>query len=72
MCSSDLHGEAEALEFLVRDESAMTGITLEELDIKNGVLLACIIRYGKVIIPNGKSTLMKNDFVIVVITITGM
>lgn len=67
-----IHGEAEALEFLVRDESAMTGITLEELDIKNGVLLACIIRYGKVIIPNGKSTLMKNDSVIVVTTITGM
>ena len=67
-----IHGKAEALEFFVRDESHITDVTLEELPIKKGVLVACIIRHGKVIIPNGKSTLRKNDSVIIVTTITGM
>jgi K+ transport systems, NAD-binding component len=45
---------------------------LEALPIKDGVLVAGIIRDGKVIIPNGKSTLHKNDSVIIITRITGM
>lgn len=67
-----IHGKAEALEFLIRDESVITGVTLEELNIKEGVLVACIIRYGQVIIPNGKSAFTKGDSVIIVTTIAGM
>ena len=67
-----IHGKAEALEFYIKEDSEMTDATLEALPIKEGVLIACIIREGKVMIPNGKSTLQKNDSVIVITRITGM
>ena len=50
----------------------MTGATLEALPIREGVLVAGIIRDGKVMIPNGKSTLQRNDSVIIITRITGM
>lgn len=67
-----IHGKVEALEFYIREDTSMTDVTLERLEIKDGVLVACIIRDGKVIIPNGKSTLQKKDSVIVITTVRGM
>ena len=67
-----IHGKVEALEFYIREDSGMTGATLEALPIKEGVLVAGIIRDGKVMIPNGKSTLQRNDSVIIITRITGM
>jgi len=67
-----IHGKVEALEFYIREDSGMTGATLEALPIKDGVLVAGIIRDGKVMIPNGKSTLQRNDSVIIITRITGM
>ena len=67
-----IHGEAEALEFYIKEDSSMTDKTLEAMPIREGVLVAGIIRNGKVMIPNGKSTFQKNDSVIVITKITGM
>lgn len=66
-----LDGKAEALEFNIRENSEVTGIPLEKLSIKNNVLLACIHRKGKVIIPRGYDTIQMGDTVIVVTTHSG-
>lgn len=67
-----IHGEAEALEFYIKEDSDMTDKTLEKMPIRDGVIVAGIIRNGKVMIPNGKSTFQKNDSVIIITKITGM
>jgi trk system potassium uptake protein TrkA len=59
-------GEAEALEFRVREEGMATGVPLSMLDLKSDLQIACINRQGNIIIPNGTDTIELNDTVIVV------
>ena len=66
-----LDGKAEALEFRIRENSPIAGIPLEKLNLKNNILIACITRSGKVIIPRGKDTIEAGDTVIVVTTRAG-
>lgn len=65
-----LHG-AEALEFRVAAHD-LTGVPLQDMPIRPDVLLCCINRQGKRIIPRGQDTLLEGDTVIVVSTRTGM
>ena len=58
--------KVEASEFLISKETKYTSIPLKDLNLKKDVLLACIIRRGKIIIPNGNDTLEPLDSVIVV------
>lgn len=58
--------KVEASEFLISKETKYTSIPLKDLNLRKNVLLACIIRSGKVIIPNGNDTLEPLDSVIVV------
>lgn len=66
-----LDGKAEALEFRIRENSPIAGIPLEKLNLKNNILIACITRNGKVIIPRGKDVIEAGDTVIVVTTRAG-
>lgn len=59
-------GKAEALEFIVREDSLVTGIALSGLDLKDDLQIACINRQGKMIIPKGTDTIEIGDTVIVV------
>ena len=62
-------GRVEALEFLVKDEiEGITDIPLKELRPRSGVLVACIVRRDRVIIPSGNDVIQKGDTVIVVTT----
>jgi len=62
-------GRVEALEFLVKDEiGGITDIPLKELRPRSGVLIACIVRRDRVIIPSGDDVMQKGDTVIVVTT----
>lgn len=65
-------GKVEALEFYARTESEVTGIPLSDLDTKDNLLICCISRNGKTIIPNGMTSIEKDDTVIVVTTQTGL
>ena len=56
---------AEALEFRVREENAVTGVPLAKLNLKNDLQIICIIRGGKIITPGGTDTIEKGDGVIV-------
>ena len=67
-----LDGKAEALEFQIEEKSRVHGKPLVELMIKKSVLVACINRNGKIIIPNGQDTIELGDTVIIVTTKSGL
>ena len=59
-------GRVEALEFVVRDQSAFVGVPLKDLQIKKNTLIAAIVRRGHVIIPGGGDSIQFGDSVIVI------
>lgn len=61
-------GLAEAIEFIAYDDCRKIGVSFRSLDfgLKKGLLIAAIIRNGKVIIPNGDSSIQSGDNVIVI------
>lgn len=61
-----IRGQVEAAEFIIRGTSEITGIPLSELEFKENILIAAILRSNKVIIPRGYDKIMPNDRVIVV------
>lgn len=62
------NGQAEAMEFIVKEESKVVGIPLIDMDKKADVLIACISRANKIIIPGGHDSIEAGDHVIVVHT----
>lgn len=62
---------AEALEFKVGKDSPVAGKPIMELSLKSKLLIACINRHGKIIIPRGNDVITEGDRVIVVTTHTG-
>jgi trk system potassium uptake protein TrkA len=62
---------AEAIEFHVAEESAVTNKTLMELSFKKNLLIAFISRKGTIIIPSGQDSIQVGDNVMIVTTHTG-
>ena len=61
--------QVEALEFLAKAENErFYDKPLKELKLKDNCLVACIIRGGNVIIPDGNSCIAQGDNVVVVTT----
>lgn len=58
--------KVEASEFIVKENSAITGIPLGELKFKDHVLIAAILRDKRVIIPHGNDMLFPGDAVVIV------
>ena len=67
-----LDEKAEALEFVVKNNSSLLGIPLEELQIDENTLVACIIRNRKMILPRGKDVMQVGDSVVVVTAMLGI
>lgn len=67
-----INKKAEALEFKATGEARMLGKTLEELHLKDNILVASIIRKGQIITPNGRSVIEEGDSVIIVTTRLGL
>lgn len=61
-----LNGKAEALEFRIEDNSPISDVPIGELNLKDNILIACINRGGRFIIPRGNDIIRKGDSVIVV------
>ena len=61
-----LNGRVEALEFYIDKDCTMKGQTLATMRIKQGVLIAGIVRNGQLIIPGGQDEFKTGDTVIVV------
>ena len=62
---------AEAIEFRITQESEVVGVPLKNLKMKKNLLIACIFRKGKVMIPGGNDEIQIGDTVIVVTMQTG-
>ena len=67
-----LDNKAEALEFRIRTDSPVANMTLEQLELKENVIIACINRNGKIIIPRGKDRILPDDRVIAVSALMGV
>ena len=66
-------GKVEALEFSVgREVEGVCGVPLKDLNTRPGLLLACIIRDGRTLIPGGTDSIRRGDHVIVVTTERGL
>jgi trk system potassium uptake protein TrkA len=63
-----VNNRVEALEFAAKKTEKIYDKPLRDLRIKNGCLIACIIRDETVIIPDGNATIQLGDRVIVVTT----
>ena len=61
----------EAIEFLVNEPSEVTDVPLMKLKLKRNLLICCIYRKSKVLIPSGQDTIQIGDRVIIVTTHTG-
>ena len=61
-------GRAEAMEFQVGPATRNLGVPLKDLrqKLKEGILVAVVVRDGHVIIPNGSTALEDGDTVIIV------
>ena len=67
-----LNGKAEALEFRICEGSPIADTPLQSLNIIKNVIVACINRNGKIIIPRGSDMMLTNDTVVVVTTAKGL
>ena len=59
-------GEVEAVEFKVTEHFKFLHKTINEMRIKEHVLVAAIIRENEVIVPKGNTTMELNDYVVIV------
>ena len=62
------NGKAEALEFIIKEDSAVADIPIQDLRFRKNTLICCIYRHGKVIIPTGQDVIKAGDSVLVVIS----
>jgi len=67
-----LDDRVEALEFTVLKESDATGVALSNMKLKKNLLICCITRAGKIIIPSGNDEICVGDNVVVVATNVGL
>ena len=67
-----LDGRAEALEFIIREPSAVTDVPLMELNLKDNLLICCINRNGLILTPRGQNKIKVGDTVIIVTTLQGL
>lgn len=64
--------QAEALEFLIRDSFSHRDVPLKDLKLRPDVLVACIYRGGKVILPRGDDVIMTGDTAVVITSLKGV
>ncbi len=68
-----LDGQVEAMEFVVRPGSTnIVGVKLQELGLKNNLLVCSINRHGRIITPTGQDTIEEGDIVVIVTTRRGV
>lgn len=60
-----MDGKYEILEFNVNGNAELSNKAIKDLKLKDGVLITCIVRNGKAIIPNGDEVFEGEDKVIV-------
>ena len=64
--------KAEALEFVATNKFRKLGVPIMELHLKKNLIIAGIIRKGKLITPSGKDSILEGDNVIIVTMCEGL
>lgn len=64
--------KVEALEFVISADAPIINTPLQNLKLKNNMLIGCINRNGMIMIPNGQTQIQVGDTVIVITTQTGL
>ncbi len=67
-----INKKAEALEFKVTKAALMLNKSLKEINLKDNILVASIIRRGEIMTPNGQSIIKEGDSIIIVSTQKGL
>ena len=67
-----IENKVEALEFVIQNHSPIIGIPLQELTLKRNLLIGGINRRGRIIIPNGQTTIEVGDSVVVITSQKGL
>lgn len=67
-----VNNQVEALEFRIRENAAYLGTPLCDLPLRKNLLIACVVREGKIIIPRGSDCILAGDSVIVVTANKGL
>jgi len=62
-----IDGKAEALEFIAGPSTKFLNIPLRDLKLKEGILVAAIVRRNEIIIPHGKDVIKPGDSVIIIV-----
>lgn len=60
-------GIIEALEFNISTQMKFLDTPIKDLKIKQGVLIACVVRENDIIVPNGTTEIKKNDSIILMV-----
>ena len=61
----------EALEFLIKEDCPIVGVPLQELKLKENILVCSINHKGTILTPGGQSVIQVGDTVVIVTTSTG-
>lgn len=57
----------EAMEFIIKEDiSGITNIPLKKLKLRNGIIIACIVRGDRLTVPTGDDVIMAGDTVLTV------
>ena len=67
-----LDGRAEALEFSIKEDSAVTNVPLMDLNLKDNLLICCINRNGQILTPRGQNIIKVGDTLNLVTTNRGL
>ena len=67
-----MDNHVEALEFHVKEDCEVTDVPFVNLNLKENLLICCIVRNGRIITPSGRDFIQKGDKVIVVTTHKGL
>ena len=59
-------GRAEAIEFIASENFGALGVPIKDMKLKKNLLIACIIRQGRILYPHGGDTIAAGDSVVVV------
>ena len=65
-------GRVEAVEFIAGDDSPVVGKRLMDLNLKNNLLVTCIQRGGKILIPGGQDKILPGDSALIVTSHLGL
>lgn len=65
-------GKVEALEFYIKNESAVTGRPIAEMNLKPDINICSILRGDQLIFPTGQDIIQTGDYVVVIMKHQGM